>query len=114
MVQFIWNHKHDPNKDLKSKDHEIYGSEDCGGVSNVHTKNEMVEFFPPSKGLHYFDLNDADSARIMLVSMVDRHDEGFMICPPHQNGILMITLKIDWQPTNDDQSCVQCSQNIWP
>ncbi len=54
-----------------------YGSWDCDGVFKVHTKEEIVEFKPSEKGLHYHDTpNDNSNFEWMLVNTVRDNFEG--------------------------------------
>ncbi len=61
----------------KAKHRVTYNSCDLVGVFKVHTKEEIVEFKPSEKGLHYQDTSkDKSNFQCMLVNTVRDNIEG--------------------------------------
>jgi hypothetical protein len=55
-----------------------YDSKDQGGVFQVHTDKEIVEFKPSGWRLHYHDVSDPESnIKLMLVNTVRGNFEGY-------------------------------------
>jgi hypothetical protein len=78
--------KHDPDSitnvlslyEAKQRHRVMYDSEDQGGVFQVHTDEEIVEFKPSAPGLHYHDVLDPESnIELMLVNTVRGKFEGY-------------------------------------
>ncbi len=80
------NVKHNPRSNAnvlslhQAKDpHRVtHNSWDRGGVSQVHTKDGIVEFKPCERGLHYHGVSDDESnIGLMLVNTVRGNFEGY-------------------------------------
>jgi hypothetical protein len=78
--------KHDPHSianmlslyEAKQHHRVTYDSKDQGGVFQVHTGEEIVEFKPSAQGLHYHDVSDPKSnIKLMLVNTVRENSEGY-------------------------------------
>ncbi len=80
--------RHNPNsianilslKTVAAKHRVTYDSNNRGGVFQVHSPGEVVEFKPSERGLHYLDVSEEDShLEYMLVHMLDggrhKHEE---------------------------------------
>jgi hypothetical protein len=59
--------------------HQVtYDSKDQGGVFQVHTDEEIVEFKPGARGLHYHDVSEPESnIKLMLVNTVRGYFERY-------------------------------------
>ncbi len=55
-----------------------YDSWDCSSVFMVHTPNQVVEFKPNARGLHYIDVSADETVQHMLVmaGMINHKDSG--------------------------------------